>query len=68
MGSYELHGDRLTFSQMAGTMMACLEGIETEKAFLDVLKQVNRWKITEQERELFDAACNPVASFARYLK
>jgi len=36
-------------SVMAGTMMACLEGMETEKVFLDVLKQVNRWKVTGQQ-------------------
>jgi len=68
-GSYELHGDRLTFSQMAGTMMACLEGMETEKVFLDVLKQVNRWKVTGQQLELFDATGNLLASCeSRHLK
>ena len=34
MGSYKLNADQLTFSEMAGTMMTCLEGMETEKAFL----------------------------------
>jgi len=68
-GSYELHGDQLAFSQMVGTMMACLEGMETEKAFLDVLKQVNKWKITGQQLELFDATGSLLASFeARHLK
>jgi putative lipoprotein len=66
MGSYELKGDQLTFSQMAGTMSACLEGMETEKAFLDVLKQVNRWKVNGQQLELFDATCNLLASFEAY--
>jgi TPR repeat protein len=69
MGSYKLNGDQLTFSQMAGTKMACLEGMETENAFLDVLKKVNRWKITGQQLELFDAAGNLLASCeARRLK
>jgi heat shock protein HslJ len=69
VGNYEVNSDQINFSQKAGTMMACLEGMETEKAFLDVLKQVNRWKITGQQLELFDAAGNPLASLeARHLK
>jgi putative lipoprotein len=69
MGNYELHGDRLTFNQMVGTMMACVEGMATEKAFLDDLKQVNRWKITGQQLELFDSTGSQLASFeARHLK
>ena len=68
-GSYELNGDRLTFGQMAGTMMACLEGMDTEKAFLDALRQVNKWKIAGQHLELFDAAGKLVARFeARHMK
>ena len=62
-GSYELHGDRITFSQMAGTMMACLQGMETEQAFLDVLKQTTRWKITGQQLELLDDTSRQLAIF-----
>ena len=62
-GSYELNGDHLKFSQMASTMMACLEGMDTEKAFLQALEQVNTWKIEGQQLELFDAAGNLVARF-----
>src|SRR6267142_2811231 len=32
-GSYEVNGDRLAFGETAATMMACLEGMETEKEF-----------------------------------
>jgi copper homeostasis protein (lipoprotein) len=68
-GSYELNGDRLTFGQMAGTTMACPEGMDTEKAFLEALRQVNKLKITRQHLELFDAAGNLVARFeARHMK
>jgi heat shock protein HslJ len=63
VGSYELNDEQLTFSQMAGSMMACLESMETEKAFLDVLKQVKRWKIRGQRLELFDVTSNLLASF-----
>jgi heat shock protein HslJ len=68
-GSYELNGDRLTFGRMAGTMMACPEGIDTEKAFLEALRHVNTLRMTRQHLELFDAAGNLVARFeARLMK
>ena len=69
MGSYTLEGERLSFSQMAGTMMACPAGMETERAFLDVLTTVARWRIDSQRLELLDARGDVVAEFeARYLK
>jgi len=69
MGSYELSGDHLKFRQMAGTLMACSEGMETEKAFLQALGQVNTWKITGQKLKLFDATANLIACFeARPMK
>ncbi len=69
MGSYELNGDQLTFGQMAGTMMVCAEGMDTEKAFLEALKQVSRSKIVRQHLELFDSSGHLVARFeARHMK
>jgi heat shock protein HslJ len=62
-GSYDLNGRRLVFSQMAGTMMACLAGMETETAFLRALNRVATWKITEQKLELYDDSGNAIASF-----
>lgn len=68
-GSYELNGDQLTFSQMVGTMMACAEGMDTERAFLDALQQVKRWKISGQELELSDGGGKLLAHFeARSMK
>ena len=67
-GSYELHGDQLILGQMAGTMMACLEGMETEQGFLKALRHVSRWKIAGQQLDLFDAAGDAVARFeARHM-
>ena len=64
----ELSGDQLTFGQMAGTMMACPDGMDTEKAFLGALSQAKRAKITRQHLELFDATGNLVARFeARHM-
>jgi heat shock protein HslJ len=62
-GSYELGGDRLRLGSMTATLMACAEGMETEKAFLDMLGRVRRWKVTGKELELLDAAGNVVARF-----
>ncbi|MBV8134819.1 MAG: META domain-containing protein [Deltaproteobacteria bacterium] len=53
-GSYELNGDRLTFRQVAITMMACLKGMTTENAFMKTLAEVKTWKIVGEELELFD--------------
>jgi putative lipoprotein len=68
-GSYEVKGDRLSLGPTTTTLMACTEGMETEKAFLDVLEKVSGWRITGQQLELLDAGGNVVARFeARHLE
>jgi heat shock protein HslJ len=62
-GSYELDGNRLRFSHMAATLMACAAGLDTEKAFLHALEQVRTWKAPGQQLELDDADGHPVARF-----
>lgn len=62
-GSYEVKGDELTFRQMASTMMACAEGMDTEKAFLKALEDAKTWKIRKRKLEFFDAGGNAVAIF-----
>jgi heat shock protein HslJ len=62
-GSYEINGDQLKFGQMAGTMMMCPQGMDTEQAFLKSLGQVSKWKITGQSLELFDADGKVLAQF-----
>lgn len=63
VGNYTLDGDHLSFRQIAGTMMACLEGMEIEKALLQVLPQVNSWKIKGQRLDLFDTSGRRIAGF-----
>jgi heat shock protein HslJ len=58
-----LNGEHLKFGQMAGTMMACPVGMDTEQAFLKSLGQVTRWKITGQSLELFDSDGKVLAEF-----
>ena len=54
-GAFELEGDKLRFSRMAGTMMACPEGMEQEKRFIDTLGQVERYRIRGSHLDLLDA-------------
>jgi putative lipoprotein len=62
-GSYKLDGDRVSFSETAGTMMACLQGMDTEKQFLDTLGKAAKWQITGDTLTLFDNAGKTVATF-----
>lgn len=65
-GRYELKGDRISFSRVASTMMACIHGTNTEQLFLRALGRVNRWRIRGQQLELFDLAGTPVAHFEAF--
>jgi copper homeostasis protein (lipoprotein) len=63
VGGYELNAEKLTFGQMASTMMACAGGMETEQSFLKALGEVKRWKIAGHQLELMDGAGKVVAVF-----
>jgi copper homeostasis protein (lipoprotein) len=68
-GSYTLEGSKISFSQMAGTMMACPDGMDVERAFHTALQTVSRWHIDGETLALFDAAGESVASFeSRYMR
>jgi len=60
-GGSELEGDTLRFSRMAGTLMACPEGMEKEKRFIDALGQVARYRIRGSHLDLLDAQGVPRA-------
>jgi len=62
-GSYQIDGDRIRFSQMISTMMACVEGMDTEQAFRNALNVVGTWKIAGQRLELFDVSGKLRATF-----
>jgi heat shock protein HslJ len=66
MGSYEVKDDRLTFSQMVSTMMACPQGMDTEKAYLDALRKVQKYTIEGQDLTLMDGDGQVVARFTRH--
>lgn len=63
MGGFELDGDALRFGRLAGTMMACREGMAQERAFIDVLGQVAHWQLRGSHLELFDAQRKLLARF-----
>jgi heat shock protein HslJ len=44
-GGYQSNSGKLTFTQLASTRMACMEGMELEQRFLDALGRTNRFAI-----------------------
>jgi heat shock protein HslJ len=52
MGGYTLEGGTLHFSQAAATRMACLEGMETEAAYLQALTVVDTYRVVDGKLEL----------------
>lgn len=68
-GTYELDGDRLSLGSVIATLMACPEGMETEKAFLEALQRVQGWRITGRQLDLLDAEGDVIGSFeARHME
>jgi putative lipoprotein len=67
-GTYTLEGNRLTFAQIAGTMMACPSGMDQERSFHDALGLAATWRVEGERLELFDASGKAIARFeSRYL-
>ncbi|HLR36509.1 MAG TPA: META domain-containing protein [Chitinophagaceae bacterium] len=62
MGSYTLkEGDKIEFSQMASTMMAC-PNLDSERAFLDAIEKVDQYSLNGEELVLKSEG-QPVATF-----
>ena len=53
-GNYELDGEKLNFGVMASTMMACPDGMDTERNFHGVLEQTTRFEISGLFLELYN--------------
>ncbi len=62
VGTYEIQGDRIRFTEISATPMQCNETMETEKAFKNVLQEARHYKIRDNILELFDDT-NIIASF-----
>lgn len=52
-GQFETDGDALSFSAMGSTMMACPEGMDTERDFLAALGETTRYQISGLFLELY---------------
>lgn len=61
-GPYTVAGDRLTFGNLAMTMMACPDGMDLERDFARALGRVTRWARAGDVLTLSSDA-GPVATF-----
>jgi len=69
MGSYQLTGAKITFSQMGGTLMACVNGMEQEQKFHQLFPLVAGWTIAGETLQLLDGTGTVLATFeSRYMK
>ncbi len=55
MAGYELEADRIHFSQAASTMMACADGAEVARRYMQALSDTARWRVLGRQLELYDA-------------
>jgi copper homeostasis protein (lipoprotein) len=62
-GGFTLEADRVHLGPLAGTMMACINGMKQEQHFLKSLNQVERYRISGQQLELLDASGAVLARF-----
>lgn len=53
MGGYHEQGQELHFTQLASTLMACVEGMETADKFNQLITEVRRYHLSEGVLELF---------------
>lgn len=62
-GSYAVQGSTITFNKMAMTMMACIDGMDTESAFHAVLKATHGYAIHGDNLEFHDSTGQLLARF-----
>ena len=63
-GTYELKGsDRITFSQAIATRMMCINGMETEDQFLQVINTADSYIVKNDTLTLNRARMAPLARF-----
>ena len=68
-GRYEVDGRRLRFPALATTKMACAEGMDQEREYLEALGAAWRWSIRGEHLDLYDSEGALIARFeARYME
>ena len=63
MGSYTLDGAKIQFSKMAGTMMACVNGMQQGAAFTRALSLATSWRVEGSTLTLFDSSAKRLLTF-----
>ena len=61
-GTYELKGETIRFGKIGATRMYCEDAMEQEDAFFAMLDQATRYRITDNQLELFSGD-KPTARF-----
>lgn len=64
-GSYKTEGPEVTFSRLASTRKACLEGMEQAQQSLDILNDISSYRIIGQHLEMLDGSGNVRLRFER---
>jgi heat shock protein HslJ len=62
-GGYQLKAEAVTFGQLAGTQMACLNNADTQRAYRDALRSAVRLVISGNRMELFHVSGRRLAAF-----
>jgi|SRR5271154_2383111 len=63
VGKYKVNGEHILFSDMASTMRACADGMDTEGKLLKGLPHASTWKISGRRLELRDDSGAVIAVF-----
>lgn len=61
---YERSGEKLTFSRIAGTRMACQDGMELEGDYANALASAASFRIAGDKLEILDAAGALLVTFS----
>jgi uncharacterized lipoprotein YbaY/heat shock protein HslJ len=67
-GPYRTDRTSLRLGPLVSTKMACLDGMDAERRFLDALERTRSFRIRAESLELLDEADVPLAELARYLE
>ena len=68
MGGYEVTGEQVTLTPLAGTRKMCVNGMEQEQAYLNAMAEVVSYSVAGETLTLKNAKGEAVASFeSRYM-
>jgi len=69
LGAYKVEHEKLEFSNMGGTRMACANTMELELRVHQMFSNVANWKISGETLTLIDSRGKAIATFeSRYMK